>query len=72
MLNDGADKEQCLSDDIYEYDIVYAAVYFNKVDVLKFLIAQKEDVNKVYNENGLTALSLAVYGDNAGNILRTC
>ena len=58
LLNDGADKEQCLSDDIYEYDIVYAAVYFNKVDILKFLITQKEDVNKVYNENGLTAAGL--------------
>ena len=65
LLNDGADKEQCLSDDIYEYDIVYAAVYFNKVDILKFLITQKEDVNKVYNENGLTALSLACINSNS-------
>lgn len=65
LLNDGADKEQCLSDDIYEYDIVYAAVYFNKVDILKFLITQKVDVNKVYNENGLTALSLACINSNS-------
>lgn len=65
LLNDGANKEQCLSDDIYEYDIVYAAVYFNKVDILKFLITQKEDVNKVYNENGLTALSLACINSNS-------
>lgn len=65
LLNDGADKEQCLSDDLYEYDIVYAAVYFNKVDILKFLITQKEDVNKVYNENGLTALLLACINSNS-------
>lgn len=65
LLNDGADKEHCLSDDLYEYDIVYAAVYFNKVDILKFLITQKEDVNKVYNENGLTALSLACINSNS-------
>lgn len=69
LLNDGADKEQCLSDDIYEYDIVYAAVYFNKVDILKFLITQKVDVNKVYNENGLTALSLACINSNSETAL---
>ena len=33
--------------------------------VIKFLITQKEDVNKVYNENGLTALSLACINSNS-------
>ncbi|MDR2206347.1 MAG: ankyrin repeat domain-containing protein [Flavobacteriaceae bacterium] len=59
MINNNACKERCLSDDIFEYDILYTAILYEHTNIVEYLISINENVNIVYNENGYTALSLA-------------
>ena len=59
LINKGACKERCLSDEIFEYDILYTAILFEQVDIVEYLIGIGQDVNKIYDENGYMALSLA-------------
>lgn len=49
-----------MSDEIYEYDIFYAAVYWEKCEILQYLLQRNnEKVNEIYNDTGLTLLGLS-------------
>lgn len=57
----GKDEPMAMGNDCYEFDILYAAIYFNKEDVLKYALTQYKDINdRVYSdEYGLTLLTYA-------------
>ncbi len=63
LIGEGACKSRCMSDEIYEYDVLYAAVTFGKTDLVKYFVDAGEDVNRTYDENGTTPLTLACQYD---------
>ena len=65
LINKGACKERCLSDDYFEYDVMYTAVLFNRVEIVTFLAKNllKEEENQIYNEDGMTLLTLTALSD---------
>jgi hypothetical protein len=60
-VGDGASIEKCLTDETYEFDMLYAALVFNKIDLVKYVLRNKmyASVNKVYSEEAETPLTLA-------------
>lgn len=49
-----------MSDEIYEYDIYYAAVYWEQPEILQYLLQHNDKkVNEIYNDTGLTLLGLS-------------
>ena len=49
-----------MSDEIYEYDVFYAAVYWEKCEILKYLLqCNSGKVNEIYTDTGLTLLGLS-------------
>ena len=63
LIERGACKNRCMSDEIFEYDVLYTSVMFDKIDIVKYFINTEKDVNKVYDENGMTLLTLACMRD---------
>lgn len=55
----GNNTQIAMTNEVYEYDGLYVAVYFGQVMVTKFLIEKGENVNNVYDENGTTLLLIA-------------
>lgn len=46
-----------MSDEIYEYDIFYAAVYWEQSEILQYLLQyNNKKINEIYNDAGLTLL----------------
>ena len=70
LIEEGASKNSCLADPIFEYDVLYASVMFDKIKFVEYFISTEKDVNKVYSENGMTLLTLACKSDNNGIALR--
>jgi ankyrin repeat protein len=58
LVAKGTCKKRCLTDDIYEYDALYTSVLFNQRNIVEYFI-KTEEVNRIYDENGMTLLSLA-------------
>lgn len=49
-----------MSDEIYEYDIFYAAVYWEQSEILQYLLQyNNKKINEIYNDAGLTLLGLS-------------
>lgn len=64
IISEGANTERCSSDEFYEYDVIYVAVLFNQVELVRYFVGDlNKDVNQIYNEDGLTLLSLAAMSD---------
>jgi len=63
LIMQGANKERCLGDETFQYDVLYTSVLFGKIDLLEYFINTERNVNKVYDENGVTLLSLACMKD---------
>lgn len=59
LISKGADIDLAKKDEIYEYDALSVAIENKHLQIVDYLIKQKADVNKVYNEDGLTPLGLA-------------
>ena len=60
LLSKGADVNLAKTDDIYEYDALYVAIENNRVKIVEYLSTIKVDFNKIYTEEGLTPVALAV------------
>lgn len=60
LLTKGADINLAKTDDIYEFDALYVAIENNSIDIVKYLSQNKIDFNKIYTEEGLTPVALAV------------
>lgn len=49
-----------MSDEIYEYDIFYAAVYWEQSEILQYLLQyNNKKINEIYNDARLTLLGLS-------------
>lgn len=61
LIERGATIEQCLTDETYIYDALHTALTFGKMEIIRYIIANKlyADVNKTYTEEAETPLSLA-------------
>lgn len=60
LINKGACTERCMDDEFYEYDMIYIAVLFEHVELVRYFVnVLKEDVNLIYNEDGVTLLYIA-------------
>ena len=57
----GKDEPMAMGNDFYEFDIFYTAIYFDKEDVLKYVLTKYKDINnRLYSdEYGLTLLTYA-------------
>jgi ankyrin repeat protein len=64
LIEAGACMSFCMADPTFEYDVLYTSVKFNQISLLEYFISIKENGNKVYDENGMTLLSLACMSDN--------
>lgn len=72
MIEQGVDRSACMTDEIFEYDAIYAATCWGHKDILVYLISLGDDVNRIYDENGTTLLSIACinsYVDIAGILI---
>jgi ankyrin repeat protein len=47
------------TDGVYEYDALYVAIENKNIEIVKYLIKNKVNINKIYNEEGLNPLALA-------------
>src|SRR5690606_24544704 len=56
---EGADINIAKSDDIYEVDALFVAIENNHYSIVKYLIDNGSNTNKLYNEDGLTPIVLA-------------
>lgn len=63
LLKNGANINLAKSDDIYEFDALYVAIENNNIEIVKYLIQNNIDLNKIYTEEGITPVSLAVMLD---------
>ena len=57
----GKEEPMAMGNDFYEFDIFYTAIYFDKEDVLKYVLTKYKDINnRLYSdEYGLTLLTYA-------------
>jgi len=63
LIEAGASKSSCLSDEIFVYDVLYTSVMFGKIKFVEYFTNAEEGVNKVYDENGTTVLTFACKSD---------
>ncbi|MDG5817054.1 ankyrin repeat domain-containing protein [Chitinispirillales bacterium ANBcel5] len=61
LLKSGACLYYCLTDNIYEYDLLYTGFVFNKYKIVKMLINYEvyDNIDQIYDENATTPLVLA-------------
>ena len=59
LIEEGACKKRCLADIIYQYDVLYVSIMYNKIKIVEYFINAKENVNRIYDEDAMTPLSLA-------------
>lgn len=61
LFEAGASFEDCLTDETYIFDALYASIAFGKVEILEYVLASKSfsDINKAYTEESETPLTLA-------------
>ena len=61
LIQSGAPIDKCLTDETYVYDALYAAIVFNKKEIVEYLVQNKlyTDINKTYSEEAETPLTLA-------------
>jgi ankyrin repeat protein len=61
LIEKGACKSSCMTDDIFEYDALYVSVMFGKIDLVNYFIPQEEDIDRMCDESGTTFLGLACF-----------
>lgn len=61
LIKGGASFAKCLTDETYIYDILYAALVFNKIDIVRYVLKNKlyKSINATYSEEAETPLTLA-------------
>ena len=59
IISQGANINFAKSDGIFEYDALYVAIENGFKKIVDYLLKIGSDPNQIYNDNGLTALSLA-------------
>lgn len=59
IISQGANINFAKSDGIFEYDALYVAIESGFKKIVDYLLKIGSDPNQIYNDNGLTALSLA-------------
>jgi ankyrin repeat protein len=61
LIKQGASIEKCLTDETYIFDILYTAFVFNKIEFIRYILANKlyTDANETYTEEAETPLTLA-------------
>lgn len=61
LVSKGASIENCLTDDIYVYDILFTALEFNRIELVHYVLKNKlyKSINAIYTENAATPLTLA-------------
>jgi uncharacterized protein len=61
LINKGAPTEKCLTDETYVFDMLYAALAFNKTEVVRYVLKNKlyTSVNTTYSEDAETPLTMA-------------
>lgn len=61
LISSGLTSERCLTDETYVFDILYTALEFKKLDVVRFILQHKlfADINVTYSEDAETPLTLA-------------
>jgi ankyrin repeat protein len=67
LVEKGATTTNCLATETYEFDLLFAAIEFAKIDILRYVLDNKfySSINKVYTEESLTPLSLACMIENS-------
>ena len=61
LVSSGASIENCLTDNIYIYDILFTALEFNRIELVHYVLKNKlyKTINAIYTENAATPLTLA-------------
>lgn len=61
LVEKGASTTNCLATEMYEFDLLFAAIEFAKVDIVRYVLDNKlyTSINKVYTEESETPLTLA-------------
>ncbi|HMA65211.1 MAG TPA: ankyrin repeat domain-containing protein, partial [Chitinispirillaceae bacterium] len=61
LVEKGASTTNCLATEMYEFDLLFAAIEFAKIDIVKYVLDNKlyTSINKVYTEESETPLTLA-------------
>ena len=61
LINSGFSIEECLTDDVYVYDLLYAAFVLGKAEIVHFVLNNKlyASVNETYTEDAETPLTMA-------------
>ena len=71
LVQQGAPLDQCLTDDTYVFDALYASIAFGKKDLVEYILKNKlyTDINKAYSEDSETPLTLACALENKADAL---
>jgi ankyrin repeat protein len=61
LVEKGASTTNCLATEMYEFDLLFAAIEFEKVDIVRYVLDNKlySSINKIYTEDSETPLTLA-------------
>ena len=71
LVQQGAPLDQCLTDDTYVFDALYASIAFGNKDLVEYILKNKlyTDINKAYSEDSETPLTLACALENKADAL---
>lgn len=60
LVNKGAPTGKCLTDETYVYDLLYSALAFNRIDLVRYVLKNKlyTSVNTTYTEDAETPLTM--------------
>lgn len=62
LLKEGISPLRAITDGTLCFDLIYIAIYQDNYEMLeKLVVKQKQNINKIYNEEFLTPLSMAVF-----------
>ena len=61
LIEQGASIEKCLTDETYEFDILYTSLVFNKTEMARYVLRNRlyTSVNETYTEESENPLTLA-------------
>jgi ankyrin repeat protein len=67
LIEKGESTTNCLATEMYEFDLLFAAIEFAKIDIVKYVLDNKlyTSINKVYTEESETPLTLACALENS-------
>ncbi|NLD91775.1 MAG: hypothetical protein GX639_03810 [Fibrobacter sp.] len=69
LVDKGASTSNCLATEMYEFDLLFAAIEFEKVDIVRYVLDNNlyTSINNVYTEESETPLTLACALENIQN-----